>query len=83
MVVNGRDLLAEAARLQPDVIILDIAMPILNGIEAARRLHDSLPTAKVLFVTQQTDRHYCRPRLAPAPTDTCSSSEPPVRFARR
>ena len=58
MVANGRDLLAEAARLQPDVIILDIAMPILNGIEAARRLHDSLPTAKVLFVTQQTDRHY-------------------------
>jgi CheY-like chemotaxis protein len=49
VVSDGRELLAEASRSQPDVIILDIAMPLLNGIEAASRLHNSLPTTKLLF----------------------------------
>jgi DNA-binding NarL/FixJ family response regulator len=58
VVSDGRELLAEASRSQPDVIILDIAMPLLNGIEAASRLHNSLPNTKLLFVAQQVDRHY-------------------------
>jgi DNA-binding NarL/FixJ family response regulator len=58
IVTNGRELLEEALRLRPQVVILDIGMPYLNGIEAATRLHDSLPAVKVLFVTQHTDRYY-------------------------
>lgn len=55
---DGRALLAEAERLKPDVIVLDIGMPELNGIEAARRLSKLVPTARVVFVTQQLDSAY-------------------------
>jgi len=56
--VNGRALLAEAQRLRPDVVVLDVAMPELNGIEAARRLAKILPSTKVVFITQQLDPAY-------------------------
>jgi DNA-binding NarL/FixJ family response regulator len=55
---NGRDLLEKAERLKPDVIILDVGMPEMNGIEAARRLAKVLPSAKIVFVTQRLDRAY-------------------------
>lgn len=48
---NGRDLVTEAERLQPDVIVLDITMPVLNGIEAAHRLHEAGSVAKLVFLT--------------------------------
>jgi DNA-binding NarL/FixJ family response regulator len=57
---NGRQLLADAAELKPDVIVLDIGMPELNGIEAAVQLRKTLPTAKLVFVTQQVDVQYLR-----------------------
>ncbi len=57
-VVDGRSLVVEAERLRPDVIVLDIGMPELNGIEAARRLNKSLPGSKIVFVTQQLDPAY-------------------------
>ncbi len=55
---NGRTLLAEAERLKPDVIVLDIGMPEMNGIEATRRLNRSLPSAKIVIITQQIDPAY-------------------------
>jgi DNA-binding NarL/FixJ family response regulator len=55
---DGRMLLAEAERLRPDVIVLDVGMPEMNGIEAARRLAKILPSAKVVFITQQLDPAY-------------------------
>jgi DNA-binding NarL/FixJ family response regulator len=55
---NGRELLAEAERLRPDVIVLDIGMPEMNGIEAAKRLAKILPSAKLVFITQQLDPAY-------------------------
>ena len=57
-VVDGRSLVVEAERLRPDVVVLDIGMPELNGIEAARRLNKSLPGSKIVFVTQQLDPAY-------------------------
>src|SRR3954454_9415556 len=57
---NGRDLLKQAQSLRPDVIVLDVAMPELNGIEAARQLTQILPKTKLVFVTQQLDRDYVR-----------------------
>jgi DNA-binding NarL/FixJ family response regulator len=48
---DGRAMIREAHRLQPDVIISDITMPILGGIEAARELRESGSTAKVVFLT--------------------------------
>ena len=60
VVGDGRAAVESAGRLKPDVILLDIAMPLLNGIEAARQIRDlDIPT-KVIFVTMQTDRDYIR-----------------------
>jgi DNA-binding NarL/FixJ family response regulator len=52
-VTNGSDLVAEAHRLQPNVIVLDIEMPILNGIEAAHELHETGSSARIVFLTVQ------------------------------
>ena len=52
---DGRTLVTEAQRLQPDVIVLDIGMPILNGIEAAHELHEAGSRAKLVFLTIHQD----------------------------
>jgi DNA-binding NarL/FixJ family response regulator len=48
---NGFELLEAASRLKPDVCVLDISMPALNGIETATRLRQSASTAKIVFLT--------------------------------
>ena len=55
MVVDGRALLATAVRLRPDVIVTDVAMPLLNGLDAARRIREQLPNAKFVFLTMHDD----------------------------
>jgi DNA-binding NarL/FixJ family response regulator len=57
-VEDGRSLLEAASRLQPDLILLDISMPLLNGIDAARQLHKQLPDVKLVFVTMHADPAY-------------------------
>jgi len=52
---NGRTLLAQAERLRPDIITLDIGMPEMNGIEAALRLRSICPESTLVCVTQQND----------------------------
>jgi DNA-binding NarL/FixJ family response regulator len=56
--VDGRALVAEAERSQPDLVLLDIGMPQLNGIDAARQIKKVAPRSRLIFVTQQSDRHY-------------------------
>jgi DNA-binding NarL/FixJ family response regulator len=48
---NGYELLAKAEALQPDVVIVDISMPVMNGIDAVRKLVESASTAKFIFLT--------------------------------
>ena len=60
-VSDGRALLIEAAKLKPDLVIVDVGMPILNGLDAARRIKESNPKVKFIFLTMQDD-----PRLAAA-----------------
>ncbi len=55
IVPDGRRLLDEAPRLKPDVIVLDIGMPLLNGLDAAERLKTSLPATRFVFLTMQDD----------------------------
>ena len=57
---DGRELLAEAERLRPDVIVLDITMPRLDGIEAARQLRRSQTPARLVFLTVHEDADYAR-----------------------
>lgn len=55
IIQNGRDLIATAERVRPDVIVADISMPLLNGIEAARRLRKMLHPPKIVFLTMHED----------------------------
>jgi DNA-binding NarL/FixJ family response regulator len=57
---NGRDLVEAAKQLKPDVVVLDITMPVLNGMEAARQIKTALPATRLVFVTQTMDRAYVR-----------------------
>jgi DNA-binding NarL/FixJ family response regulator len=52
---NGRALVEAARTLQPEVVILDIAMPELNGLDAARYLKRSAPNTKIVFLTMHMD----------------------------
>ena len=61
IVPDGRALLTEATQLKPDVIVLDVAMPLLNGLDAGARLKETLPNAKLVFLTMKDD-----PNLAAA-----------------
>jgi len=52
---DGRELIEDAPKLNPDVIVLDIGMPLLNGLDAAERLREFLPATKFVFLTMQDD----------------------------
>lgn len=54
-VADGRALLAAAEELKPDVVVLDIAMPLLNGLDAGRHLKKALPDVKLIFLTMNQD----------------------------
>jgi DNA-binding NarL/FixJ family response regulator len=58
MVEDGRALLAAAQQCHPDVILVDISMPLLNGIDAARHLHKSCPEAKLIMLTMHSDKAF-------------------------
>jgi DNA-binding NarL/FixJ family response regulator len=62
-VEDGKALVEAAIRLKPDLIILDIAMPLLNGIDAAREIRRHLPDVKLLFVTMHTRPTYLQAAL--------------------
>ena len=59
-VSDGHSLIEAAFRLQPDVIVTDISMPKLNGIEAVRAIHRSLPGTKCIFVSMHGAPGYRR-----------------------
>lgn len=55
---DGRTLLAEVERLRPDVVVVDVGMPEMNGIEASRRIIKNHPEIKIVFISQQLDPAY-------------------------
>ncbi len=63
-VTDGEALLKEATELDPDIVILDITMPGLPGIEAARRLRQTGSHAKIVFLTVHEDPDFIREALA-------------------
>lgn len=56
-VADGRALMEAAQQLKPDVVILDISMPLLNGLDAAVQLKQLLPDVKIVFLTMKDDRN--------------------------
>jgi DNA-binding NarL/FixJ family response regulator len=55
---DGRELLKAAAKLQPDIVITDVSMPQLNGIDATKELKKTHPDIKVIILTQHTNVKY-------------------------
>jgi len=55
-VADGRALLRASAEMKPDVIICDIAMPLLNGLDAADQVNQATPDVRLIFLTMNTDR---------------------------
>ena len=55
---NGMQAVQLAKELRPEVVILDVRMPILNGLDAGRTIHETLPTAKLILLTMHTDEQY-------------------------
>jgi two-component system nitrate/nitrite response regulator NarL len=53
---NGEQAVKLATKLKPDVVLMDISMPVLDGIEAARQIHEQLPEAQVLMLTGSAAR---------------------------
>src|SRR5262245_3805627 len=54
-VTDSRALLADAAEHRPDIVVLDIALPLLNGLDAARQLKRLMPDVKLIFLTVSED----------------------------
>jgi two-component system, NarL family, response regulator NreC len=57
---NGQEALEQAAKLNPDVVIMDITMPAMNGIEATRKICDTCPNTRVLALSMHRDAVYVR-----------------------
>jgi DNA-binding NarL/FixJ family response regulator len=60
---DGAQAIERVERLNPDIIIMDIAMPGMNGLEATQRIHQQYPDARVLILTQYEDQPYVLPLL--------------------
>jgi len=63
VVTDGQAAVDAAARLLPDVLVLDFSLPILNGVQAARRVREANPSVKIVFHTVYNDRDICRAAL--------------------
>jgi len=76
---NGREALDMLREVTPDVVLMDIAMPIMGGLEATRRIIREFPRIKVLALTQYDDREYVFPVIEAGAsgfiTKTAASSE--------
>jgi len=79
MVGDGRALVRAARELKPDVIIVDVAMPILNGLDAGRQVKEMLPSVKLVYLTMNTDPEVAAEAFTRGAAGyllkTCASSE--------
>ncbi|MBI2832400.1 MAG: response regulator transcription factor [Chloroflexi bacterium] len=80
--INGAEALKMVEQYQPDVVLLDISMPVMDGLEATRRIHKEFPRTKVLVLTQHDDKEFVLPIIEAGASGFISkvaaSSELPV-----
>lgn len=79
VVNNGCDLVSAALEIKPDVILVDIAMPVMNGLEAATRIKAALREVKVIYLTMNSDPHIAMHAMDEGASGfllkTCAASE--------
>ena len=64
IVGDGRALIEAAMKSSPDVVIMDIAMPLLNGLDAGRKLKELMPTVRILYLTMNSDSDVAKEALS-------------------
>src|ERR671934_2801484 len=78
-VADGRSLVREALQSKPDVIVIDIAMPVLNGLDAGQQVKEALPAVKLVFLTMNGDTDLAAEAFRRGASGyllkTCASSE--------
>jgi DNA-binding NarL/FixJ family response regulator len=75
---NGRIAIQEAERLKPDLIVLDLSMPIMNGLEAARILRAMMPDIPILMYTSFATSNLTEEALAAGVSRVSTKSSPPA-----
>jgi len=79
VVGDGRSLVREVAKLTPDIVLVDIAMPILNGLDAGQQVKESWPSVKLLYLTVNRDPQVAAEAFRRGASGyllkTCASSE--------
>ena len=79
IVSNGRAMVRSAFELKPDVIVVDIAMPVLNGLDAAQQVKAAMPAVKLVFLTMNSDIELAAEALSRGASGyllkTCAASE--------
>lgn len=60
---NGQDAIEQTHRFQPDVVLMDVAMPVMNGLDATIQIKELFPSVKVLILTQHDNQEYVEPIL--------------------
>jgi DNA-binding NarL/FixJ family response regulator len=79
---DGRAVLPEVRRLQPDVVVVDISMPLLNGLDCTRQLRDAGFTAKILILTMHPDATLAQEALASGASGYLLKSSPGSELKR-
>ena len=74
---NGRDAIEQAERLKPDLIVLDLSMPVMNGLEAARILRVMMPETPILMYTSFATSNLTEEALAAGVSKVSIKSTPP------
>jgi DNA-binding NarL/FixJ family response regulator len=73
---NGRDAIERARQLHPDLIVTDLSMPVMNGIEETRLLKQLMPAVPVIIYTAHNDRYVEKEARAAGASAVISKSEP-------
>jgi DNA-binding NarL/FixJ family response regulator len=60
---NGQEAIEKAKMLKPDIVIMDLTLPIINGVDATRILHKELPQTKVLVLSMHAEKNYIKEAL--------------------
>jgi DNA-binding NarL/FixJ family response regulator len=79
---DGREAIEEAERLRPDVILMDLVMPRLDGVEAMRELHEQVPAARVIVLTSFLDDERLLPALRAGAAGYLLKNVEPQELAR-